>query len=162
MLTAAVHIAWPTTVSIDVVERIPVAAIATEPGGPYAICDDSGRLLEVLASRPPSFPLVALRSGSPGGVVPGDFLPASDRAELQAAAAMPESLVPEVLDIAVGSAGVVVNLTDHLVAILGSSAQLGPKYVALATVLAHGGLSAVAAIDLRVATAPVLVPKGRS
>lgn len=162
VLTAAVHIAWPTTVRIDVVERIPVAALAIAPAGPYAICDVSGRVLEIVPSRPPSLPLVVPRIATPVPAAPGDFVSAADRPELQAAAAMPESLVADVTDVAADSDGVVVNLADHLVAILGSASDLAEKYVALATVIAHGDLATVAAVDLRVATAPVLVPTGRS
>lgn len=161
VLTAAVHIAWPSTVSIDVVERIPVAAVRTA-GGTYAVCDTSGRVLEVVPARPSSLPLVAPVGNGVAPAVAGRSLPGADRSELEAAGAMPESLVSSVSEVADGPNGVVVNLRDGIVAIIGPGSDLPAKYVALATVLAHGGLAGVAAIDLRVATAPVLVPRGRS
>jgi cell division protein FtsQ len=160
VLNAEVKIAWPSTVAIHLTERIPVAAVA-RPGrsGSYAICDVTGRVLETAPSRPGSLPIVVLgRSivGQPGP--PGSSLPMSARAELEVAAEMPESMVPEVRAIEESPSGVVLSLTDHLRAIIGAPSELGQKFVSLATVLARGDLSGIGSIDLRVAAAPVLLP----
>ncbi|MFZ0173808.1 MAG: FtsQ-type POTRA domain-containing protein [Acidimicrobiales bacterium] len=164
VLTAAVHIAWPSTVAIQVTERIPVAAVALPGGGgSYAVCDVTGRVLEIAPSRPASLPLVVLRgagAGEPGA--PGTSLPRRDRLELAVAGAMPESMVPTTTAIAVGADGVVLGLRDKLEAIFGNAASLAQKFVSLATVLAHGDLEGVGAIDLRVPTAPVLLPQKSS
>jgi len=185
VLTAAVRIGWPSTVAIQVIERIPVAAIAVDPasgspssgnpssgspasgspssGGSYAICDVTGRVLEVLPSRPPSLPIVALDApgaGVPGA--PGSSLPSRDRLELEVAAAMPESMVPEIGVIAVSSAGAVVSLPGGREAILGRGSLLSEKFVSLATVLAHADLDGIGAIDVRVPAAPILLAKGSS
>ena len=42
--SASVHLDWPSTVAIAVVERIPVAATAL-PAGEYALLDSTGRVL---------------------------------------------------------------------------------------------------------------------
>jgi cell division protein FtsQ len=158
VLTADVHIAWPSTVSIRVTERIPVAQILV-PGSPgtYASSDVSGRILEV-GPRSPSLPVVVPSVGQPG--VPGSSLPVADRSLLEVAGALPESMVGETTEIADSSLGAVVVLSDHITAIVGGSGSLEQKFVSLATVLAHGALQGVAAIDLRVADAPVLLPRG--
>jgi len=159
VLTAEVRIAWPSTVSIQVTERIPVAAVAVAGSpGVYATCDVSGRVLEV-GQRSASLPVVIPSRGQPG--VPGSFLPVADRSLLEVAAALPESMVSETTEIADSPAvGAVVVLTHHLTAIVGGSGSLQQKFVSLATVLAHGALQGIGAIDLRVPTAPVLLPPG--
>jgi len=163
ILTAAVHIAWPSTVAIQVTERIPVAVVGIPGTGSYAVCDVTGRVLEIVGWRPASLPVVVLRAraaGEPGA--PGTSLPSPDRLELAVAAAMPESMVPATTQISVGAAGAVIGLRDHLEAIIGNAASLSQKFISLATVLAHGDLGGISAIDLRVATAPVLLPQGSS
>jgi cell division protein FtsQ len=174
VLTAAVRIGWPSTVAIRVTERIPVAAIAVDlaPGSPasgspgagsYAVCDVTGRVLEILPARPSSLPIVALDAagaGAPG--TPGSSLPSRDRLELEAAAAMPESMVPEIGVIAVSSAGAVVSLPGGREAILGNGSLLSEKFVSLATVLAHANLDGIGAIDVRVPAAPILLAKASS
>jgi hypothetical protein len=162
VLTAVVKLVWPSTVSIHMTERIPVAAVAVpDTSGSYAICDVTGRVLEILRRHPPSLPIVALAgsaAGEPG--VPGSSLPRRDRLELEVAATMPESMVRATTDVSGSSEGAVVQLTDHLTAIIGDAAGLSQKFVSLATVLAHGHLSGLSGIDLRVSAAPVLIPKG--
>lgn len=162
VLTADVHIAWPTTVAIQVTERIPVAAIALAGDAGYAVCDVSGRVLETVASRPASLPLVVLAAtgGSPGP--PGSSLPKRDRLQLEVAAAMPESMVPAIGEIALASVGAVLALGHRREAIVGDASSLAQKFVSLATVLARANLDGITAIDLRVPTAPVLLPQGSS
>jgi cell division protein FtsQ len=164
VLTAAVRILWPSTVAIRISERIPVAAVAV-PGtrSSYAVCDVTGRVLEIVPARPGSLPVVALTgagAGEPGE--PGSSLPVSDRLELQVAGDMPESMVPAVRDITGTPVDASLELTDHLTAIIGDAAGLPQKFVSLATVLAHGQFNGFAGIDLRVPTAPVLIPEGSS
>jgi cell division protein FtsQ len=164
VLTASVKIAWPWTVRIHITERIPVAAIKLAgTARTYAVCDVTGRVLEILQGRPTSLPVVALPGGGsnlPG--VAGTSLPKADRSELEVAAAMPESMVAAVTEITATSSGAVVELTDRLTAIVGNASGLSQKFVSLATVLARGHLTGIIGIDLRVSTAPVLIPKGAS
>jgi cell division septal protein FtsQ len=168
---ADVRIAWPSTVSIRVTERVPVAAIPSGQASgvsaaarSYAICDATGRILEIVATRPASLPIVILASGqgSSTALVPGAYLPASGRVLAAVAAAMPESMVGETAAITSDSLGVVVDLPGRPLAIIGGANALQQKFVSLATVLAHGHLSGIATIDLRVPTAPLLVPKRSS
>jgi cell division protein FtsQ len=153
--SATVSVEWPSTVSIAVVERVPVAADAL-PGGGYALLDSSGRVLEDRAIRPVSLPVIALPQ-APGK--PGSFLGVSARAVLMAAAALPVSLLPRVDEIITSSAqGVVLRLKGGLEAVLGNDQSLPQKFVSLVTVLNRVNLAGVGGIDLRVATSPVLTP----
>ncbi len=153
--TATVHVEWPSTVAVAVVERVPVAAVALGRRG-YALLDSTGRVLQDQPTRPSMLPLVAL-AGTPGS--PGSSLGPSARSLLTAAAALPVSLLPR-LDtvVATGDDGVVLHLKDGLRAILGDDEALAEKFVSLATVLHRVDLSGVGGIDLRVAAAPVLTP----
>jgi cell division protein FtsQ len=165
VLTADVRIAWPSTVAIQVTERIPVAVVVV-PGaaGGFAVCDVTGRVLEVVSTRPVSLPIVVLAGPAIGEAAlsrPGSSLPESDRLELEVAGAMPESMVPETSAVTLTSLGAVIDLTDKRTAIVGSAASLSEKFVSLATVLAHGDLRGVGGIDLRVPAAPLLLPQSR-
>ena len=151
---ASVHIEWPSTVSIAVVERVPVAAAHLSKGG-YAVFDSSGRVLKDVASRPVGLPLVALSASS---LRPGVFVEGSSEKLLTAAAQLPVSLVGQVREILAGPEGVVLRLSGGMKAVLGDDQALGEKFVSLATVLQKVDLAGVATIDLRVATAPVLTP----
>jgi len=166
VLTAAVRIVWPSTVAIHISERIPVAAVVlVGTRSSYAVCDVTGRVLEIVPNRPASLPLVALAGAGDGADRPGEpgsSLPVKDRLQLQVAAEMPESLVQATTEVASTGLGAVVELTNHLTAIIGDAAGLSQKFVSLATVLAHGHLSGIGSIDLRVSASPVLIPEGSS
>lgn len=153
--TAAVRIGWPSSVSIRLTERIPVATVRTSTG--YAECDVTGRVLEDIATRPASLPLIAV---SPVGR-PGSRLGGRGPALTAVAAVMPESLVARSILLGESADGVVLVLQGGLEAILGSNDALGQKFISLATVLAHGGLSGVTVLDLRVAAAPVLLRQAK-
>jgi len=153
--TAAVHLDWPSTVAIAVVERIPVAT-AVLPTGGYALLDSTGRVLKYQESRPLTLPLIAAPE-VPG--LPGSSLGASARPLLAAAAELPVSLLARLQEIvASGADGVVLRLDGGLKAIVGDDEALAQKFVSLATVLRRVDLTGIGGIDLRVAAAPVLTP----
>ena len=155
VVTASVHLDWPSTVAIAVVERVPVAATALAAGG-YALLDATGRVLEDQTSRPSALPLVAV-PGVPGS--PGSSLGASAQALLATASQFPVTLLPRLQDIVASSAdGVVLHLKGGLRAIVGDDEALAQKFVSLVTVLNGVNLTGVGGIDLRVAAAPVLTP----
>jgi cell division protein FtsQ len=152
---ASVQVDWPSTVTVAVVERIPVAT-SLLPGGGYALVDSSGRVLADQAPRPSGLPLITA-PGIPRS--PGSSLGASARPLLAAAAELPVSLLSRVEEIVPGGAdGVVLRLKGGLRAVVGDDTALAQKFVSLATVLSRVNLTDVGEIDLRVATAPVLTP----
>ncbi|MGD0943287.1 MAG: FtsQ-type POTRA domain-containing protein [Acidimicrobiales bacterium] len=153
--TAAVQVHWPSTVDLDVVERVPVATSPLEGGG-FAVLDSTGRVLADQAARPAGLPLVALAKISS---LPGSSLGPAARPLLAAAAQLPVSLLPRVQEIAVsGSDGIVLHLEGGLRAVIGDDEALAEKFVSLATVLSRVNLAGIGAIDLRVAASPVLTP----
>ncbi|MGO9911213.1 MAG: cell division protein FtsQ/DivIB [Acidimicrobiales bacterium] len=156
--TAAVSVSWPSTVKIRLTERTPVATLRDEADS-WAVTDPTGRVLEIVPTRPTSLPDIDVTGAVPP---PGHRLPAKFAALARVAAAMPESMVPEILDVRWDSQGVVADLKSRIVAVLGSASMLEDKFVALATVLAHGGLSGIGTIDLRVPAAPVLIRQSAS
>lgn len=151
--SARVKISWPSSVSIKLTERIPVAAVK-DGRRHYAICDPTGRVIEYLRYRPRTLPLLSI-SGRPGA--PGSRLPAPDQPLSEVAAVIPESLVPKTLDITSSQDGVVVVLRDGVTAEMGSPVFLAEKFVSLATVLAKVPLDLPVEIDLRVAGSPLLI-----
>ncbi len=152
---AHVHVEWPSTVSVAVVERTPVA-VSILPTGGYAVLDVTGRVLADQTKRPDELPVVSVPA-TPGR--PGSSLGIASRPVLAAAAALPVSLLSRVDEI-VGSGpeGVVLRLSGGLKAVVGDDEALQEKFVSLATVLERVNLDRVAAIDLRVPAIPVLTP----
>ena len=151
--TASVSLSWPTTVRIAIVPRTPVAALRAGAG--WAVVDPTGRVLEDVASRPSSLPVVS--TGGAAVPPPGDSLPPSVAALARVAAVMPESMVPEVSAVTLGRGGIVLQLANRMRALLGNTSLLQDKFVALKTVLVRADLSGISVIDLRVPSAPVLL-----
>lgn len=153
--SARVTLQWPSTVSIAIVERLPVAVVAASGGG-FALVDATGRVLAEAPRRPTTLPLVTgvALAGRPGSVLAPTSIGA-----LHAAAALPVSLLGRLMSVSPSpSDGVVLHLRPDLQVVVGGAAALGEKYVSLATVLERVNLSGVATIDLRVPSTPVLTP----
>lgn len=155
--TAKVRRSWPGTVAITVVERTPVAAIASRRGG-WVLVDAGGRQLATTPQPAIELVRVAGRALVPApGVLAG---PAYDGA-LTVAAAIPRSLrsvVQSVWPKRDGTVDAIVVLPggDTATARLGAPTQLESKLVALASVLERADLADVRVIDLRVPGAPAL------
>lgn len=155
VLGSHVKVDWPATVAVAVVERVPVATSRLSGGG-YGLYDESGRVLADESSRPDDLPLVVLPGGSSR---PGRSLGAPARQVLEAAARLPVSLLSRVKEIVASPReGVVLHLNGNLKAVVGDDEALSEKFVSLATVLSRVNLTGIGAIDLRVASAPVLTP----
>lgn len=152
---ASVHRQWPDAVTVDVVERTPVASV-----GDGQLVDASGR---VLGPAPVAtvLPAVSL-AASPAAPIPvaGGTLPAAYRPGLVVAAALPSELVPKVLGIVVdGDATVRLRLTGGAGAVLGDTSELASKLEAVLT-LAERVRIGSSTIDATVPTAPVLTQGG--
>lgn len=156
--TAKVELSWPSTVRIHVTDRVPVAVTETAAGA-FDLVDRSGRVLATYATRPAGFPEIEAT-----GVLPavGHDVSAPTRQLAAVAAAMPESMVAEVRLVGFSGHEMAVALDDSITALLGDPSELADKFVALATVLAHGALTGIKTIDLRVPSAPVLIRKPSS
>lgn len=144
---------WPAGIRIAIVERHPVAEVERAPGE-YALVDPTGRVLEDTTVRVAG---VALLTGARDVPAPGGALGRREDAAVEAAGALPVSLLARVSSVRLGPGEqVVLQLTGGRRALLGPPSDLRAKMVSLATVLARVPLSGVVTIDLRVPADPVL------
>ncbi len=152
--TASVRVSFPSSVRVLVTERRPVAVVPLRSGG-VALVDVTGRVLADSSRRPTG--MISLRGlaglPGPGGVVRGaDGL-------LSTAAALPADLVSRIAALRLQPGlGIVADLHLGPRVILGSTADLSAKLVALATIVSEVSLKGMATIDLRAPSDPVLTP----
>ncbi|MHB8243906.1 MAG: cell division protein FtsQ/DivIB [Acidimicrobiales bacterium] len=151
--SATVSLSWPTTVSIRLTDRIPVAVVRAGTTA-WAVVDPTGRVLEDTRSRPLDLPLITSPVKPP---LPGRELSRRAATLARVAAAMPQSMVRQISALKWAPKGAVVELLGKKVALLGNTSLLKEKFIALATVLAKAQLTGIATIDLRVPSAPVLI-----
>ena len=145
---AEVRRQWPGTVHIHVAERTAVAAVPARGG--WATVDATGRVLERTADAPAE--LGAVVEVEP---ITGDRVPADLRDALTVAAAIPPHLLGRVAGVRPAAEGLELPLRPGGVVRFGTTAQLGEKLTALATMLDRVQ-GPVATIDVRVPDAPVL------
>lgn len=152
---AVVSVHWPDAVTITVVERVPVAAVARSGG--VSVVDRTGRVLEDVAAPPPGLPLL-VAGVTPGR--PGTFLGPAARPGLVVAAALPPALRGRVQRVQVDPRGAVtLDLGGGVVAELGVGGDLPAKFEALASVLAAGLPAGPAVVDVTVPDEPTVGPR---
>jgi cell division protein FtsQ len=138
-------------VVMRVVERVPVAAVATATGE-MALVDATGQVLAV-AADPGGLPVVT--GVLPGA--PGQRLEQVDRTVVTAASALPPGLASRIQAVTPGASGnVEFELTDGAVVRLGGVADLDVKIRTIQTVLATVDMSCVTVIDVQSADTAVL------
>jgi cell division protein FtsQ len=143
---------WPDNVTIPVTERVPLGSIA-RPGGGVALVDASGRVLAWQAGPPTGLVLVAPVTPGP----PGTVLARAARPALQAASALPSSLVGRVVQVRANAQGTVtLDLGGGVSAVLGPSSALEAKMSSLASVLAGAHVSAPAVINVTIPDEPTV------
>ena len=154
--TVRVTKTWPATVRIDVVERVPVAAVPAAAGG-WALVDRSGRVIARVGAPPDD--LAPVVDVAPVGA-PGTTVWASVRPSLAVAGALPRALVPRVAGVGPGPDGdVQLHLKPSGLARLGPPTDLAAKLSALVVVLDHVPMvtsAGTALVDVRVPTTPVV------
>ena len=161
--TAQVRRSWPGTVSITVVEREPVAAIATTRGA-WVLVDRGGR--QLATQKEPAIDLVRVagRAITPDlGAIAGERYQGS----LDLASVIPPSMRGSIgavwpqrdgsLEATVALPGTGSTGTRRTAVVrFGPADQLEAKLVALAAVLERADLDRIRVIDLRVPAAPAL------
>ncbi len=167
--TVKVRRHWPSTVSLTITERRPVAATADRRGG-WAVVDATGRVLAVVGVSPVDLPTVGLAPPPPGTDTgapapaptpaqagePGTLAPAELASALAVASSMPASLTAQVAAVVADPDGQVeLSLKTGATALLGRPDGLPDKLTALITMLAKAQVGK-AIVDVRVPTAPVL------
>jgi cell division protein FtsQ len=152
VLRARVHRRWPATVTIEVQERTPIAALPG-PGG-VAVVDRTGRVLTVAPTPPPELPLLV---GLPPAGAPGTRIGGRAGDLLAVARAMPPAVLPRLAGIVAADAGQVeLRLRPSGVVKLGLPTALGDKLLAVQTVLGQVDLTRLAVLDVRVPASPAV------
>ncbi len=150
--TAEVDRSWNGTILVTITERGPVAALPTGSG--FALIDEEGQQLEVVADRPAGFLAITgiEASGEVGQVVPDDAA---------LVVSLIVSLTPTIAEHVVGLELVDGEVLAALAAggsvNFGNDQQLGQKMQTLDTMLAQADLSCIVTIDVSVPSAPAVV-----
>jgi len=152
ILRASVERHWPSTVTITVVERLPVAAVPAKSG--VAIIDTTGRVLVNAPTAPPNLPmLLGLPPAGPASTRIGGRGPDL----LAVALAMPPQVAQRVTAVAAADSGQVeLRLKPTGVVRLGPPDQLADKMLATQTVLTQVDLTRLAVLDVRVPASPAI------
>ena len=159
----AVRRRWPRTIVLDVVEAVPVAAVAT--GERWSVVDRRGTVLETRPVRPVALPQVVIENGTARS---GEV---RIRGALAVASLMSVQLRQRVARVAVR--GTEVNVwvrrpdvratrdgpADELLVLVGDPRDLDAKVRALETMLAGADLSDAAVLDLTVPDQPIVTPR---
>ena len=150
---------WPGTLSVRVVERVPVAVIAVD-GATGLLVDRAGRLLGPVGGKGAQYRLPVLRGvvakGPMGSRLGPEVLDCVVFAEALAEhpvsvlAERSESLAPD------PEGGVQLGLRPAGRVRLGPASMVDEKLSALAAVLSGADMANVAVVDVRVPSAPVL------
>jgi cell division protein FtsQ len=159
--SARVERVFPNRVRIRLTERMP-AAFATRAvpegtpptaGAGFALLDDTGRVLADRPDRPADLPEVTGAGAIPA---PGQWLRPA-RPALTVYLALPDPLRAKVSATSVEGDSVVLRMGGRDVR-FGPPEHLEAKVAALAALLEHLGDRRVIAIDVRVPSAPVVLP----
>jgi cell division protein FtsQ len=153
VLSATVTRQWPGTVSVVVHERRP-AAVVPATAGRWALVDREARVLALVPRSPGG--LVALRGLKPPGS-PGTILPPTAGDLLLVSRSLPRPVAPRVAAVArVGEGDLRLLLRPGGTVLLGTTAQLDDKLLAVATLLADVDTTGLDVLDVRVPAAPSL------
>jgi cell division protein FtsQ len=145
--SASVRVQWPDGVRVVVVERVPQLVMAAA-GGMWAELDTEGRVLALVATRPPGLLEVA-GPQTPGAA--GTLLSPADQLGLHIAATLPASFRAQVTEVKVISAGFVqLAMTTPILVDIGDASQLHAKYEDVSAALAGATLHNGDIIDVSV------------
>ena len=154
---AVVQLRWPSTVSIAVTMRSPVAFVAT--AGRFARVDSSGRVIASSLNPPVRFSPVPLQmevaNVTPGK--PGSWLPDRAAAAVKVAAKIPAAVRGQVAKV-VGNAdgSVTLQMTAPVTFNLGNADKLHAKFSDVAAIIAGTSLHAGDVVDVSVPQASTI------
>jgi cell division protein FtsQ len=139
------------TVTVNVVERVAVAALPTEGG--HSLVDAEGRQLAVVPELPPGFLTI---DGIHADGTPGQPAPAEAHAVLRLLADLSPAIAPMVSRVTWQDEMLSVELVSGGRVKLGDDTALDEKMVSLETILARVDLRCLGEIDVRVPSAPAV------
>jgi len=150
---ALVSVHWPDGVRVAVAEQVAKLAMPVA-GGRWAELAGNGRVLAVVATRPPG--LMELTGPRPPGATVGG----SDQLGLEVDATLPPSFRAQVTAVNVESAAsgawVQLTMTTPILVNIGNASQLTAKYEDVTTMLANVTLHNGDIIDVSVPGAPTV------
>lgn len=133
---------WPSTVTISITERVPVAVAGDGPGA--VLVDRDGRLLGAATVSDQVLP-----TAGPDPVEgPGALLPEHQRRLVATLAALPEEIRREVVQGTVDRSGLGLELRDGILVRLGDRTRLSAKIDAIRAVLDQADRPTIATIDV--------------
>ena len=150
---ATVERTWSGAVTVEVTERVAVAALATTEGT-WSLADGEGRVLATVDEEPSD---VARVDGVTTSAPPGAQLDDQVLEALAVAAAVPTAIRPEVAAVRGSGADLEVALRAGGVIALGGAEDAEAKLAAAAAVLASVGPDCVDRLDVTLPAAPALV-----
>ncbi|MEY2453908.1 MAG: cell division protein FtsQ [Acidimicrobiaceae bacterium] len=150
--TVSITRSWPASVHVVITERSAVAVVTAGQAG-FALVDGSGRVLELSATPPEGFMLLA-NVPEPGA--PGSTIDASAGDALSVARSMPAELRLKVSTVVAEAGGVVLRLLAGGVVRLGPPSDLGVKLRDAVTMLTEVDTTDLCAIDVQVPGSPSL------
>ena len=142
---------WPAGVTIDVIRRIPVAALR-DGDGPAVLVDADGVAIDEVTDGSVDLFTIAIGANGELGDVQTQALPLVELVQI-----IPADLEPwiETVGLRPGDQGLEIDLVGSAVADLGDTRSLPEKLEALRALLASVDLACVAEFDLRVADIPL-------
>jgi len=145
--SSTVTLHWPSSVAVSVVERQPIAAIATAQG--TALVDETGRVLEISKTPVAGTVNVAVPAGTK--VTLGSTLPDKTLGALKVASTLPIAFKGQVASVQANSDGsVTLQLTTPVSVTLGQATELKAKYQVIASVIAGATLHPGDVLDVTV------------
>jgi len=145
--SASVSVHWPDGVRVVVSERVP-QLVMPAAAGKWAELDAGGRVLAVVATRPPGL-IEVVGPETPGA--PGSTLGAPDQLALQVATTLPASFRAQVTTVRVLSTRFVqLAMTTPILVDIGDTTQLHAKYEDVSAALAGATLHDGDIIDVSV------------
>jgi cell division protein FtsQ len=150
---ATVERTWSGTVTIEVTERVAVAALASGEGS-WLLVDGTGRQLQEVDAEPTDVPLI---EGLTATGRPGDRLDADGVDAATVAAAVPSGLRSHIATIAGSGPDLAIALREGGSIVMGGSDDATAKLAAAAAVLATVTAGCVEQLDVSVASSPALI-----
>ena len=155
--TAEVQLRWPSTVTIAVTMRTPVAYVAS--AGRFARVDRTGRVLSRSVNPPTRFSPVPLEMQVEGVTPgkPGSWLPDRAAGAIKVAAKVPPAFRDQVAKVIGNADGTVtLQMTAPVTVNLGTADKLHAKFSDVAAIIAGTSLHAGDVIDVSVPQASTI------
>ena len=148
---------WPSTLRVQIRERVPAAAITSAAGREWVVVSNDGHVLERRLTPPSKVPLIVAARAIVENVEIGEIADEALR-PISVATNLPTQLLPWVDSWTVDATGLVnAELVGSARALFGSETDNRTQFVSLASILSGGAsLVCISEIDLTIGDTPVV------